>query len=115
VAAYRERLADVPGLELPWEEADVRRSSHFAFPVLLADRDARDRFRDKLKDDGVQTTWYPALHTFTECRHLAPAGGLPGAEQAAARHCALPLSSTMDETSIEIVVEAVRKALARGG
>jgi dTDP-4-amino-4,6-dideoxygalactose transaminase len=115
VGAYREALADVPGLELPWEETAVRRSSHFAFPVLLADRDARDRFRAKLKDDGVQTTWYPALHTFTECRHLAPAGGLPGAEEAAARHCALPLSSTMDETSIEIVVEAVRNALARGG
>jgi dTDP-4-amino-4,6-dideoxygalactose transaminase len=113
VRAYRERLAEIPGLELPWDELAVQRSSHFAFPVLLADREARDRFRDDLKDDGVQTTWYPALHTFTECQHLAPAGGLPGAEQAAARHCALPLSSTMDEAAVEIVVEAVAKALAR--
>ena len=112
VRAYREQLADTPGLELPWEEPAVERSSHFAFPVLLADREARDRFRDGLKDDGVQTTWYPALHTFTECRHLAPAGGLPGAEEAAARHCALPLSSTMDEAAVAIVVEAVHKALA---
>jgi dTDP-4-amino-4,6-dideoxygalactose transaminase len=115
VHTYRELLADIPGLELPWDEIAVRRSSHFAFPVLLADRGARDRFRDALKDDGVQTTWYPALHTFTECRQLSPPGGLPGAEQAAARHCALPLSSTMDEESIEIVVDAVRKALAHGG
>ncbi len=115
VRAYRERLAEVPGLELPWDEAAVRRSSHFAFPVLLADRGARDRFRDALKADGVQTTWYPALHTFSECRQLAPPGGLPGAEEAADRHCALPLSSTMDEASIEIVVGAVREALAHGG
>jgi dTDP-4-amino-4,6-dideoxygalactose transaminase len=112
VRAYREQLADTPGLELPWAEPAVERSSHFAFPVLLADREARDRFRDALKDDGVQTTWYPALHTFTECRHLAPAGGLPGAEEAAARHCALPLSSTMDAAAVAIVVEAVDKALA---
>jgi dTDP-4-amino-4,6-dideoxygalactose transaminase len=112
VRSYREQLVDAPGLELPWEEPAVERSSHFAFPVLLPDRDARDRFRDALKDDGVQTTWYPALHTFTECRHLAPAGGLPGAEEAAARHCALPLSSTMDEEAVAIVVEAVHKALA---
>ncbi|MGD1056702.1 MAG: DegT/DnrJ/EryC1/StrS family aminotransferase [Solirubrobacteraceae bacterium] len=112
VRSYREQLADVPALELPWDEPAVERSSHFAFPVLLSDREARDRFRDELKDDGVQTTWYPALHTFTECRHLAPAGGLPGAEQAAARHCALPLSSTMDEAAVAIVVEAVHKALA---
>jgi dTDP-4-amino-4,6-dideoxygalactose transaminase len=115
VRAYRSRLAGMPGLELPWDELAVERSSHFAFPVLLADRAARDRFRDELKDDGVQTTWYPALHTFTECRSLAPAGGLPGAEQAAARHCALPLSSTMDEAAVEIVVEAVGKALSHGG
>lgn len=112
VRSYREQLADTPGLELPWAEPAVERSSHFAFPVLLADREARDRFRDALKDDGVQTTWYPALHAFTECRHLAPAGGLPGAEEAAARHCALPLSSTMDEAAVAIVVEAVHKALA---
>ncbi|HEY4812624.1 MAG TPA: DegT/DnrJ/EryC1/StrS family aminotransferase [Solirubrobacteraceae bacterium] len=111
VRAYREQLAGIPGLELPWDDSAVERSSHFAFPVLLADREARDRFRDDLKDNGVQTTWYPALHTFTECQQLAPAGGLPGAEQAAARHCALPLSSTMDEAAVAIVVEAVKQAL----
>jgi dTDP-4-amino-4,6-dideoxygalactose transaminase len=115
VESYREQLAGVPGLELPWDAQAVERSSHFAFPVLLADRGARDRFRDRLKDDGVQTTWYPALHTFTECRHLAPAGGLPRAEEAAARHCALPLSSTMDGAAVEIVVAAVRDALADAG
>jgi dTDP-4-amino-4,6-dideoxygalactose transaminase len=114
VRAYRERLAGLPGLELAWDEQAVQRSSHFAFPVLLADRAERDRFRDRLKSDGVQTTWYPALHSFTACRHLAPPGGLPGAEQASERHCALPLSSMMDEASVEIVVEAVRSALARG-
>ena len=71
--------------------------------------------RDELKAEGVQTTWYPALHTFSECRELAPAGGLPRAEQAAERHCALPLSSTMDQESVAIVVAAVRGALNTGG
>ena len=42
VRAYRERLAEIPGIELPSPTPDVERSSHFAFPVLLADRaDAR--------------------------------------------------------------------------
>ncbi len=115
VRSYRERLAGVAGLELAWDDGAVERSSHFAFPVLLADRGARDRFRDQLKADGVQTTWYPALHTFSECRELAPAGGLPRAEQVAERHCALPLSSTMNPDAVEIVVEAVRGALSSGG
>jgi dTDP-4-amino-4,6-dideoxygalactose transaminase len=111
VRAYRERLAEVPGLELLWNERAVELSSHFFFPVLLPDRAARDRFRMRLKAAGVQTTWYPALHTFTEYRAAAPPGGLPHADEAADRHCALPLSATMDEAAVEIVVEAVREAL----
>ena len=108
VRAYRERLAETPGVELAFDEQAVERASHFAFPVLLADRDTRDRFRAELKANGIQTTWYPALHTFTEYRRFAPAGGLPAAIEVADRHCALPLSSTMSESHVEIVVDAVR-------
>jgi dTDP-4-amino-4,6-dideoxygalactose transaminase len=111
VRAYRERLAEIPGLELIWDERAVELASHFFFPVLLADRGARDRFRDRLKAAGVQTTWYPALHTFTEYRHAVPASGLPRATEASDRHCALPLSATMDEAAVEVVVETVRAAL----
>jgi dTDP-4-amino-4,6-dideoxygalactose transaminase len=112
VRAYRERLADVDGIELPFSDEAVERSSHFAFPVLLADRPTRDRFRDELKAGGIQTTWYPALHTFTEYQRFAPADGLPRASEVADRHCALPLSSSTTEAEVEIVVEAVRTALA---
>jgi dTDP-4-amino-4,6-dideoxygalactose transaminase len=98
-----------------FDELAVERSSHFAFPVLLADRETRDRFRDELKANGVQTTWYPALHKFTEYRRFAPPGGLPRASEVADRHCALPLSSTMEEATVEIVVDAVRSALTRVG
>ncbi|HEY1689352.1 MAG TPA: DegT/DnrJ/EryC1/StrS family aminotransferase [Solirubrobacteraceae bacterium] len=115
VRAYRERLAQTPGLELPWDEIAVERGSHFAFPVLLPDREARDRFRAELKAAGIQTTWYPALHSFSGYSDFAPAGGLPGAEQAAARHCALPLSSSMDENAVELVCDAVRAALTQAG
>jgi dTDP-4-amino-4,6-dideoxygalactose transaminase len=112
VETYREQLAGVPGLELAFDEEAVRRASHFAFPVLLEDRAARDRFRDDLKAAGIQTTWYPALHRFTGCADLAPEGGLPGVEQAADRHCALPLSSSMDEEMVETVVSVVREQRA---
>jgi len=112
VRAYRERLASLPGLELAFDELAVERSSHFGFPVLLRDRDARDRFREALKAQGIQTTWYPALHTFSEYRNRTPSGSLPHATQAAERHCVLPLSSTMDERALDVVVEAVRGALA---
>jgi dTDP-4-amino-4,6-dideoxygalactose transaminase len=112
VRAYRERLVEIPGVELPFDDDAVGRASHFAFPVLLADRSTRDRFREALKANGIQTTWYPALHTFAEYRRFAPADGLPQATEVADRHCALPLSSTMTEAEVEIVVDAVRGALA---
>lgn len=111
VRAYRERLAGLPGLELCFTEQDVERASHFAFPVLLADRAARDAFRENLKGAGIQTTWYPALHSFTDYRRFTPADGLPVASEAADRHCALPLSSSMDLEAVETVVQAVRRAL----
>jgi dTDP-4-amino-4,6-dideoxygalactose transaminase len=113
VRAYRERLADVPGLELAWDDLAVERSTHFAFPVLLPDREARDRFREDLKAGGVQSTWYPALHTFSEYRQAAPAEGLPRALEVAERHCMLPLSATMDETDIDAVVETVLSCTSR--
>jgi dTDP-4-amino-4,6-dideoxygalactose transaminase len=115
VRLYRERLAEVPGIELPFDDQAVERSSHFAFAVLLKDRVTRDRFREDLKENGIQTTWYPALHKFTEYQRLAPADGLPAATEAADRHCALPLSSLMDEAAVDTVVDAVRAAVSRPG
>jgi len=113
VAQYRERLADVPGVELCFDEQAVRRSSHFAFPVLLADREQRDRFRDELKAAGIQTTWYPALQSFSDYRGFAgDDDGLAAAAEVAGRHCALPLSSSMSVEQVETVVEAVRGAVA---
>jgi dTDP-4-amino-4,6-dideoxygalactose transaminase len=112
VRAYRERLGDLPGIELPFDDVAVERSSHFAFPVLLDDREARDRFRAELTSRGIQTTWYPALHTFSGYSRYAPADGLPRALETAARHCALPLSSTMDEAAIDAVVAVVRETVA---
>jgi dTDP-4-amino-4,6-dideoxygalactose transaminase len=115
VRLYRERLALLSGVELAFDELAVERSSHFAFPVLLKDRRTRDRFRDDLKENGIQTTWYPALHTFTGYRRFAPVDGLPRATEAADRHCALPLSSTMDEGAVDTVVEVVKAAVSRLG
>ena len=90
--AYRERLARLDGLELDLvSDEDVERASHFAFPVLLGDRERRDAFRDRSRDRGMQTTWYPPLSGFTTFQGL-PAGACRRAEEAAYRHCALPMS-----------------------
>jgi dTDP-4-amino-4,6-dideoxygalactose transaminase len=114
VRAYRERLAEVPGVELCFEQQAVERSSHFAFPVLLPDRSRRDAFRDQLKANGIQTTWYPPLHTFSEYRGTVAPGELPNATAVGDRHCALPLSATMTIDQVDTVVQAVRAAAGNG-
>jgi dTDP-4-amino-4,6-dideoxygalactose transaminase len=111
VRGYRERLADIAGLELVFNEQAVEYSSHFVFPVLLEDRQSRDRFRDRLRAEGIQTTWYPALHSFSEYRRYAPKDGLARATEMGDRHCALPLSASMDEAAVEVVVQAIRAAI----
>ena len=111
VRLYRERLAEIDGIELCFDDQAVERSSHFAFTVLLSDRDTRDRFRAELKAGGIQTTWYPALHTFSGYRGYAPPEGLPRAGEVADRHCALPLSSQTTEDEVDTVLEVVRSAL----
>lgn len=109
---YRERLAGVAGVEVPWTDADVERSSHFAFPIVVADRATRDRLRDALKDDGVQTTWYPAIHRFTDYRALQPGLSLPHAEEVAERHFCLPMSPTLDDAALDLVVGSLERALS---
>jgi dTDP-4-amino-4,6-dideoxygalactose transaminase len=109
--AYREQLAGLDGLEQIWSDEDVEWSSHFAFPVLLADRERRDAFRQVLKERGVQTTWYGALSRFTTFQQRSPGLSLSRAEQTADRHCALPMSPTLTGEQIGEVVSAAAAAL----
>jgi dTDP-4-amino-4,6-dideoxygalactose transaminase len=109
---YRRELSGLDGLGFVWSDEEVERSSHFAFPVLLPDQRARDGFRDRLVALGVQTTWYPAIHRFTDYRETYGEISLPRVEEASERHCALPMSSALRPEDIEYVVQAVKQALA---
>jgi dTDP-4-amino-4,6-dideoxygalactose transaminase len=109
---YRRELAGLEGLGFVWDDEAVERATHFAFPVLLSDQSARDRFRERLQELGVQTTWYPAIHRFSDYRETYGDLSLPRVEEAAERHCALPMSSGFSAEQVEIVVDAVKQALA---
>jgi dTDP-4-amino-4,6-dideoxygalactose transaminase len=108
---YRRRLADIDGVEIPFDGDAVAWSGHFAFPVLLADRLTRDTVRERMHDQGVQTTFYPALTQLTEYRDAAPRGA-QRAEEFADRHCALPLSPSLDDEELDVVVTALTESVA---
>ena len=80
--------------------------------MLADDRDApRPRFRDVLTERGIQTTWYPPLSQFTTFQERSPGLTLPRADDAAYRHCALPMSPTLGEEELGEVVAAAAAAV----
>ena len=111
VGAYRDGLAGIAGLEIPFDDEAVARSGHFAFPVLVADHETRDRVRASLHEAGVQTTFYPSITQLSYYRPEAPAGGCPVAEAFSDRHLALPLSPSLGDGMIRAVIAGLKEAL----
>ena len=102
----REMLAELPGISIPWTDEEVDRSAHFGFPILLGSGRERDRVSAALADRGIQTTAYPSITTLT-AYHDHPR--CPVAEDLAARHVLLPLSSTFGPREVDFVVSQLSK------
>jgi dTDP-4-amino-4,6-dideoxygalactose transaminase len=87
------------------------RSSHCLFTIVLDPAVDRDRFRQRLAEDGVQTTiHYPLLH---RAGALAKPGlRLPASEDYAGRCVTLPLFPQMEDRQRDLVVEAALRAVA---
>ena len=113
VHRYRRSLADLDGVTLPYSDEAVELSSCYVMPVLLRDADRRDAVRQAmLERHGVQTSvLYPALHEFTAYQ-AADQPALPRSEHAARAQLTLPLYPHLGEQSQDLVVEALRSALA---
>ena len=114
--AYRERLAGLDGVEVPFSDAEVELSGHFAFPVVVSDGAIRDGVRERLHAEGVQTTFYPALTPAQRVFRSADAGeACPVAEEFADRHLALPLFPGLDDSESSSSSDAGRCAWASRG
>lgn len=111
VRRYRERLAGVPGLTIPYDDADVERSACYTMPLMVDDPAVRDPLRALLRDrHDVQTSvLYPAVHELS-----AYAGGrpLPRAERAARTQVTVPLYPHMGAREQDVVVDALTAGLS---
>jgi dTDP-4-amino-4,6-dideoxygalactose transaminase len=108
VRGYRERLAGVERLTLPYTDEDVGRSSCYVMPTLLDPSVERRQFRQELSARGIQTSiLYPAIHEFTEYRRRSPDVSLPRTEDAARTQVTLPLFPHMTEEQLDRVCDAV--------
>ena len=113
VAAYREALADIPGLELPTEQEHRKHSWHlFSIRLDLSIwTNGRDAFIDGLKERGIGASvhWQP-LHMqpyYRENYGLVPAQ-FPVAASLWPRLVTLPLFPGMTREEIDAVAAAIR-------
>ena len=107
-ARYHARLGGAEGLSLPFAPR-FDRSSHYLFPVLVADASDRDAFRQRLLSRGIQTSvHYPPVHCFSHYREACPdATGLTRTVDASRREATLPLHPLLDENDIDAISDAV--------
>jgi dTDP-4-amino-4,6-dideoxygalactose transaminase len=113
VRRYRRLLAHVPGVDVPYRDEDVERSSCYVMPVVVRDPALRDPLKAwMLEERGVQTSiLYPALHEFTA--YEGSAGPLPHSELAARSELTLPLYPHLTEHEQDRVVAAVSEGVSR--
>jgi dTDP-4-amino-4,6-dideoxygalactose transaminase len=107
VHRYREQLADVDGVIVPYEDAEVDVSSCYVMPLIVEDHELRDPLRAfMLEERRVQTSvLYPALHELSA--YTDRASDLPRAEFAGRAEITLPLFPTLAEADQDRVVAAL--------
>ena len=118
VHRYREQLAGLPGVTVPYEDDEVDVSSCYVMPVVVEDHELRDPLRAfMLEERKVQTSvLYPALHELTA--YADRASELPRSEFVGRAELTLPLFPTLSEADQDRVVSALAdgvQSLARAG
>lgn len=107
--AYGERLKDIPGLRIPWEDSDGYHVYH-QYTVLVEDR---ERVMAELREAGVSSAiYYPVpLHRQEVFREQYAGVTLPVTEQVAGRCLSLPMYPELTEDQVRQVTEAVIRAV----
>ncbi|MEO0239049.1 MAG: DegT/DnrJ/EryC1/StrS family aminotransferase [candidate division WOR-3 bacterium] len=110
VGLYRELLADVPEIIIPFEEYEL--SGNYIFSIFTkVDRDA---LRLYLFEHGIQTSiHYKPLHLFSAVQKYYPYKPLPVTEEAYHMQITLPLFPTMKEEWVEYIVKVLKDGIAK--
>lgn len=107
---YIDELSDNDNVIIPfWDNEEF--SSNYIFPIVLKDSDyqKRDRIREYLKNEGIQTSvHYPAVHRFSCYRKYSRC--LPNTEYIADNEITLPMYAGLQKQHIKMVCDKIRIA-----
>lgn len=113
IQQYRECLAQLPQVVLPFEDHPGITAAHI-MPVLLPAGIDRVNFMEQMKSQGIQTSiHYPPIHEFTAYRKMTAQSeqSLPVTENVARREVTLPLYPAMTDQDISVVTETISDSL----
>jgi dTDP-4-amino-4,6-dideoxygalactose transaminase len=114
-AWYEARLAEIPGVEIPFVPPTTTRSSWFVYVIRFDAKLNRDVLAQKLEARGVPVRPYflPIhLQPYMVERFGWRAGDFPVTEDLGRRGLAVPFSGVMTEEQVEYVCQAIRQALS---
>jgi dTDP-4-amino-4,6-dideoxygalactose transaminase len=110
---YRELLASVEGIIVPFEDAEVPTSSCYVIPIMIEQDGRQAEVSSRLRERGIQTSiFYPSIHLFSAYRRRFPDVSLPVTELASRTELTLPFYPHMSHDDQDRVVEAVAEAVA---
>ncbi len=111
---YTEKLAEIPGIEVPSIAAHTTRMSWFVYVIRFAEEFNRDDIASGLGERGI-----PARPYFTPI-HLQPymvsrfgykVGDFPITEDLGSRSLAIPFSSVMTEEQVDYVSQSLEDVI----
>ncbi len=114
---YTERIAKVPGVRPPVVKPYVR-MSWFVYVVTLEEGLDREPVMKAMEAEGIPTRGYFSpvhLQPYMRERFGYKGGELPVTESVARRTIALPFHNNLTLEEVELVVDALRRAIERVG
>lgn len=114
-AWYSERLAELPGIEIPFITPETTRMSWFVYVIRIDGKINREEFAKRLEARGVPVRPYflPIhLQPYMVERFGYCEGDFPVTEDLGRRGLAVPFSGVMTEEQVEYVCQAIRAELS---
>ncbi|MBI5294333.1 MAG: DegT/DnrJ/EryC1/StrS family aminotransferase [Chloroflexi bacterium] len=115
-AWYESRLAEIPGVEVPFVEPSTTRMSWFVYVIRFDAKLDRDGIAQKLDALGIPVRPYflPIhLQPYMAERFGWREGDFPVTEDLGRRGLALPFSGVMSEEQVEAVCQAIREVVSQ--
>ncbi len=111
---YNDRLAKMPGVQIPYIAPQTTRMSWFVYVIRLAPEVDRDRVMQALEASGIPSRPYFSpihLQPFYRERFGFQEGSFPVTERVARSTLALPFYGNLEEEQINLVCETLSQVL----